>query len=207
MLEKKTDLELVEDVKLGRQDSFEELIGRYGSKAFSLATRLTRSADDAEEVLQDVFVTVYKKIGGFEGKSSFSSWLYRVTVNAALMKLRKRRQNHTVSVEDMHPGNKDILINQQSENSECDRITLRNQISKVLEEAIEKLPSEYRPVFILRDIDGLSSREVGKILDLTIPAVKSRLHRSRLMLRRRLLRFYRELTSGELEAAKKAGNM
>lgn len=206
MLEDKSDLELVADVRKGRQDSFEELIKRYSTKAFSLAARLTRNADDAEEVLQDVFITVYRKIGGFEGKSSFSSWLYRVTVNAALMKLRKRRQNHTVSVEDMHPSNKDIIINQTSESSEGDRIALRNQISRVLEEAIEKLPEDYRPVFILRDIDGLSSREVGKILDLTIPAVKSRLHRSRLMLRRKLLRFYRELTHGEA-AAKKAGNM
>ena len=207
MLESKSDNELVADVRKGNQDSFEELISRYSNKAFSMAARLTRSADDAEEVLQDVFVTVFRKISSFEGKSSFSSWLYRITFNAALMKLRKKKQNHTVLAEDMSPGHKEIIINQRAENAEGDALTLRSQISEVLEEAIEKLPEDYRPVFILRDIDGLSSREVGKILDLTIPAVKSRLHRSRLMLRRKLLRFYRELTSGEGNQPKKAGNM
>jgi RNA polymerase sigma-70 factor (ECF subfamily) len=207
MLQEKSDNELVTGVRKGNQDCFEELISRYSNKAFSMAARLTRSADDAEEVIQDVFVTVFRKISSFEGKSSFSSWLYRITFNAALMKLRKKKQNHTVLAEDMSAGHKEIINNQKAENSEGDALTLRSQISQVLEEAIEKLPDEYRPVFILRDIDGLSSREVGKILDLTIPAVKSRLHRSRLMLRRKLLRFYRELTSGESTPAKKVGNL
>lgn len=207
MLQDKSDNDLVLQVRKGCQASFEELIGRYSAKAFSLAARLTRNADDAEEVLQDVFVTVYRKIAGFEGKSSFSSWLYRVTVNASLMKLRKRRQSRLVSMEDIAPQNREILHNQKSDSAEGDNIALRNQISLVLEEAIQKLPEDYRPVFILRDIDGLSSREVGKILDLTVPAVKSRLHRSRLMLRRKLLRFYKELTIDEGLLTKKAGNM
>jgi RNA polymerase sigma-70 factor (ECF subfamily) len=93
-VQKSSDLELIADFKAGNQQSFEELINRYSNKVFSLATRLTRNTEDAEEVLQDVFVTVHRKIGSFEGKSSFSSWLYRVTVNAAFMKLRKRRQDH-----------------------------------------------------------------------------------------------------------------
>ena len=207
MLKEKSDDQLVFEVIKGQQASFEELISRYSAKAYSLAARLTRNADDAEEVLQDVFVTVYRKIAGFEGKSSFSSWLYRITVNAALMKLRKKRQNRTLLVDDMHPGHRDLLNNQRAENSEGDNIAMRNQISLAIEEAIQKLPAEYRPVFILRDIDGLSSREVGKILDLTVPAVKSRLHRSRLMLRRRLQRFYKEIVVGEGTQAKKAGNM
>src|SRR5690349_19390693 len=103
MSRKKSDLELIEEFRKGHQYSFEELINRYSGKVFSLALRLARSQEDAEEVLQDVFVTVYRKIGGFEGKSSFSSWLYRVTVNAALMKLRKKKQDRTVPMEEVLP--------------------------------------------------------------------------------------------------------
>lgn len=198
MQNEKTDQELVIQIQNGDQQCFEELIGRYSNKAFSLAVRLTRNQEDAEEVLQDVFVTVFRKIGGFEGKSSFSSWLYRVTVNAALMKLRKKRQTQqVVSVEELQPQVQEIVINQSVDQLESDEIALRNQLVAVLEEAIRKLPDDYRPVFILRDIDGLTSREVGKILNLSVPAVKSRLHRSRLMLRRRLQRFYKEFSTGD----------
>lgn len=204
MLSKKSDLELIEEFRTGNQQSFEELIGRYSTKAFSLASRLTRSQEDAEEVLQDVFVTVYRKIAGFEGKSSFSSWLYRVTVNASLMKLRKKRNDHTVSVDDAQPQIDEAIVNRSFNNIEGDVMTLRHELSTALEDAISKLPDDYRPVFILRDVDGLTSREVGRILDLTVPAVKSRLHRSRLMLRRKLQRFYQEYSGAPL--TRKAGN-
>jgi RNA polymerase sigma-70 factor (ECF subfamily) len=186
MIKKPTDRELIASFSSGDQASFEELIQRYSAKVFSLATRLTRNAEDAEEVLQDVFVTVFRKIAGFEGKSSFSSWLYRVTVNAAFMKLRKRRQDHSVPLEDLLNQQQHIPALNSQEHANVDNITIRHEMLEALEEAIQRLPEEYRPVFILRDVDGLTSREVGKILDLTVPAVKSRLHRSRLMLRKRL---------------------
>lgn len=187
---KKSDLELIEDFRRGEQVAFEELISRYSNKVHSLATRLTRNAEDAEEVLQDVFVTVHRKIAGFEGKSSFSSWLYRVTVNAAFMKLRKRKQDQSVPLEDVIQQSQPITALQSPESAYVDSQSIRHEMLAALEIAIQKLPDDYRPVFILRDVDGLTSREVGRILDLTIPAVKSRLHRSRLMLRRRLNRFF-----------------
>lgn len=205
MSSKKSDLELIEEFRQGNQQSFEELIGRYSTKAFSLATRLTRCQEDAEEVLQDVFVTVYRKIAGFEGKSSFSSWLYRVTVNSALMKLRKRRGDQTVSVEDVQPQIDEAIMHRSFDNIEGDVMTLRHELSTALEDAISRLPDEYRPVFVLRDVDGLTSREVSKILDLTVPAVKSRLHRSRIMLRRKLQRFYNEY-SGDSQP-RRVGNL
>lgn len=189
MAVKKSDLDLVKEVRKGNQDSFEELLGRYNTKVYSLATRLTRNPEDAEEVLQDVFITVHRKIDSFEGKSSFSSWLYRVTANAAFMKLRKRRQHQSVSLEDLFGQPQLVSALRTSENTYVDAQSIRNEMLTALELAISKLPDEYRPVFILRDVDGLTSKEVGKILDLTVPAVKSRLHRSRLMLRRRLARF------------------
>ena len=195
-LSKKTDLELIAEFKRGNTDSFEELIQRYSDKAFSLSYRLTRNFEDAQEALQDVFTTVYRKVGSFEGRSSFSSWLYRITVNASLMKLRKRKQDPSVSIEDALPQFQEGILGIGNERDETDRGTLRHQVRGALEEAISKLPDDYRPVYVLRDIDGLTSREVSKILNITVPAVKSRLHRSRLMLRRRLVRFYKEYLTG-----------
>jgi RNA polymerase sigma-70 factor (ECF subfamily) len=189
---RKSDLDLIEEFRKGDQSSFEELLGRYSNKVFSLASRLTRNPEDAEEVLQDVFVTVHRKISSFEGKSSFSSWLYRVTVNAAFMKLRKRRQDLSVPLEDVIQQPHSVAALRSPETAFVDAQSIRNQMLEALESAIRKLPDDYRPVFILRDVDGLTSREVSKILDLTVPAVKSRLHRSRLMLRRRLTRFIDE---------------
>lgn len=192
-LEQCTDEQLVAQFTRGDQQSFEELIGRYAPKAFSLANRLTKNPQDAEEVLQDVFTTVYTKIKGFEGKSTFSSWLYRVTVNASLMKLRKRRQNRCIPSEDSMPEVERSIMLKSMDSNEADLHAGRNQIARALESAITKLPDEYRPVYILRDVDGLSSGEVSKILQLSVPAIKSRLHRARMMLRRRLAPFYREL--------------
>jgi RNA polymerase sigma-70 factor (ECF subfamily) len=189
---RKSDLDLIEEFRKGDQCSFEELLSRYSNKVFSLASRLTRNTEDAEEVLQDVFVTVHRKIASFEGKSSFSSWLYRVTVNAAFMKLRKRRQDLSVPLEDVIQQPHAVAALKSPETAFVDAQSIRNQMLEALESAIRKLPDDYRPVFILRDVDGLTSREVSKILDLTVPAVKSRLHRSRLMLRRRLTRFFDE---------------
>jgi RNA polymerase sigma-70 factor (ECF subfamily) len=207
MAKKKTDLELIKEFQKGKQSAFEELVNRYSAKAFNLATRLTRNQQDAEEVLQDVFVTVYRKIGGFEGKSSFSSWLYRVTMNASLMKLRKKRQTSAnVSMEEMLPVIENSPALRAAEHVEVDAVASRNELVLALEDAVLRLPEEYRPVFILRDIDGLTSREVGKILNLTVPAVKSRLHRSRLMLRRRLAKFYKEFRALETAEIPTAGN-
>jgi RNA polymerase sigma-70 factor (ECF subfamily) len=202
----KTDAELIEEFKAGSDASFEELIQRYSPKAFSLATRLTRSQEDAEEVLQDVFVTVYRKINSFEGKSSFSSWLYRITVNASFMKLRRRRRDTNVSLEDIVPQLRESLARRDREPAESDDILMRRQLISALEFAISKLPEEYRPVFVLRDVDGLTSREVGKILNLSIPAVKSRLHRSRSMVRRRLGSLLREWRAGQ-KRLPEAGNL
>lgn len=195
----KSDAQLVAEFRGGSNDSFEELISRYAGKAFSLSLRLTKNPEDAEEVLQDVFVTVFNKISSFEGKSSFSSWLYRITVNTCFMKLRKRKQDRSTPMEDLPANWQQAHASQSNSQLETEVITMRHEIGEVLEKAIQKLPDEYRPVFVLRDVDGLTSREVGKILNLTIPAVKSRLHRSRMMLRRRLRSILQEQFGEMLE--------
>ncbi len=192
---KLSDVALVKQVKEGSSAAFEELISRYESKVHNLAMRFTRNQEDAEEVLQDVFTTIYQKLDGFRGQSAFSSWLYRIIVNAAFMKLRKRKQQAAVSLEDLAPAVRQFCIEGENlETSRSDSITLSHELRDVLESAIGKLPDQYRAVFILRDVDGMSNHEVGKILDLSIPAVKSRLHRSRLMLRKRLYHYYMDYT-------------
>lgn len=191
-----SDKELVELIKEGDQEAFRIVVERYESKAFNLAMSLTRNVEDAEEVIQDVFVTVYRKISGFEGKSAFSSWLYRITVNAAFMKLRKRKQNKSIPVENITPGmEKNWLEKNESLALRTDSLAVTNELREIIQVAVEKLPEEYRSVFVLRDVDGLSNKEVGEILDISIPAVKSRLHRARLMLRKKLQRFYADYTS------------
>jgi RNA polymerase sigma-70 factor, ECF subfamily len=190
-----SDVTLVEQFKNGSELAFEELIARYETKVYNLAVRFTRNPEDAEEVLQDVFTTIYRKIDGFQGKSAFSSWMYRIIVNAAFMKLRKRKQNQTVSLDNLsQPLRPTSSANETHYAVTSDAIVQGKEIREVLQAAINKLPEQYRAVFILRDVDGLSNQEVSEILDLTIPAVKSRLHRSRLMLRKKLHKYYEDFT-------------
>lgn len=196
-----TDIMLIDRFRGGSLAAFEELIARYEVKAFNLAMRFCRNQEDAEEVLQDVFTTIYHKLEGFQGKSAFSSWLYRIVVNAAFMKLRKRRQHTTISIEDLSPTVRQITLeNDHLHSARSDTGTIVRELRTVLQGAIHRLPEQYRSVFILRDIDGLSNQEVGEILELSIPAVKSRLHRSRLMLRKKLLRFYEDFTGQKFVA-------
>lgn len=185
-----TDAQLIEMFLKGSEESFEELIGRYETKAYNLAMRLTRNEEDAREVLQDVFVTLYRKLGSFQGKSAFSSWLYRITVNAAFMKIRKRKTQVALSVDDVYPQVVQAHVAENEYENRADSMYESKELRLALEKAISKLPEDYKAVFVLRDVDGLSSQEVSEILSLSIPAVKSRLHRSRLMLRRRLKHLY-----------------
>lgn len=196
MNEKKvTDAMLIAQFRKGSLAAFEEIVARYEAKVFNLAMRFTRNQEDAEEVLQDVFTTIYKKLAGFEGKSAFSSWLYRIIVNAAFMKLRKRKQNTTVSIEDLAPAVKQYCIERETLlDARSDTLTINRELRDRVQGAIDRLPEQYRAVFVLRDVDGLTNQEVSEILDLSIPAVKSRLHRSRLMLRRKLQRYYEDFT-------------
>lgn len=200
------DIELIAKFRAGDSKAFEELLARYEEKAFRLAMRMTRDSEDAEEALQDAFTTVFRKIDGFKGESSFSSWFYRVTVNACLMKIRKRRQNRCIFFDDIEPHVNITSLLQASDSVSSDHSMFIAQLRLALQEAIQELPEEYRSVFILRDIDGLSSKEVAQLLQLSVSAVKSRLHRSRLALRRTLAQVYREAAPGYLND-KSVGNL
>jgi RNA polymerase sigma-70 factor (ECF subfamily) len=196
--QKITDVGLVNEFKKGDLTAFEEIISRYEAKVMNLALRFTRNQEDAEEVMQDVFTTVYRKIDGFRGQSAFSSWLYRIVVNAAFMKLRKKKQSQTISMEDLAPAVKQYCMERDNAaNTHSHGVAVARELQEVLQRAIDKLPDQYRAVFVLRDVDGLSNQETGEILDLSIPAVKSRLHRSRIMLRKKLQRYYEDFTGNK----------
>lgn len=205
MIEGHSDSELVELVRGGDVAAFGEIISRYSEKAHNLAMRITRSQEDAEEVLQDVFVTVFNKIDSFKGESAFSSWLYRITVNTSFMKLRKRKQAAAVSLEEITPSVKESWVANRSDSCDVNYLCSRHELRDELDQAVQRLPEEYRIIFVLRDVDGLSNQEVGEILNISVPAVKSRLHRSRIMLRKKLQKFYEDYTSQsytELEGEK-----
>ncbi|HEY2923856.1 MAG TPA: sigma-70 family RNA polymerase sigma factor [Candidatus Eisenbacteria bacterium] len=182
-----TDEELVRKSKEDDERAFGELVSRYESKIYSLALRMVRNPEDAEDVLQDTFLRAYRGIKSFQGASTFSTWIYRITANSALMRLRKK-QLPTVSIEnaderetpvsivDWTPGPVEQLLNKELQHE--------------MDEAIEALPPEFRQVFVLRDVEEMSNAEVAEILDLSVAAVKSRLHRARIKVRNRLAGYF-----------------
>ncbi|MBC8131713.1 MAG: sigma-70 family RNA polymerase sigma factor [Deltaproteobacteria bacterium] len=188
---RESDEILIARAKGGDFEAFETLITRYDDKVYRLAFRFMRNETEAKEIVQDTLLSVWRKLDTFKGDSQFGSWLFRVTANAALMRLRSQRRHAEVSTEDMPPG---FLDNQQStfgqvtsqgENwarrpdDELQSEELRNQIQV----AVDALPEIYRTVFLVRDVDGLSTEETAEALGLSIPTVKTRLHRARLALR------------------------
>jgi RNA polymerase sigma-70 factor (ECF subfamily) len=190
MATERTDTELVKGVANREASCFEELLNRYGSKVLNLALRITRNQEDAEEILQDVFITVFTKVSSFEHKSQFSSWLYRVTMNSSFMKIRARNRRRAVYLEDIEPTTRQNWVGNRTEMFDVDFMSSRHELRHAIEAAIQDLPEDYRAIFILRDIDGLSNESVGRVLQLSVPAVKSRLHRSRLLMRQTLKKHY-----------------
>ena len=194
----KSDEELVNlYTKTGNENAFNEIVSRYANKIYGFALRITRNSSDAEEVFQEVFLTLTKKLDTFRGESKFSSWLYRITVNASYMYLRSQKKHESnISLENYYPyDEKGTLMGRVMEkdwSSRPDIIIFSNEALKIIDKSINELPESYRTVFHLRDVEGLSNEEVADILEISIPAVKSRLHRARLFLRDRLSDYFHE---------------
>jgi RNA polymerase sigma-70 factor (ECF subfamily) len=184
------DAALVEALRREEPDAAAQLVEKYGDRVFRLARRITGSNEDAEEVAQDALWTAARKIHTFKGESAFGSWLYRITANAAYMKLRSRRAKaHEIALDDVLPhfdeeGRHFEPMDDWS--SRVDEQTLQGELREVLEDAIDALPPEYRTAVVLHDIEGLSNPDIAETLGISLPAVKSRIHRSRLFLRQRL---------------------
>ncbi len=184
------DEELVRTAQGGDTRAFDVLVERYQEKVYRLSYKILRHEDDAAEALQDAFLSAFRGLKNFKAESTFSTWLYRIATNAALMKYRKRRDGH-VSLEQSQSGveeSEGLQIPDWSTQPVQDLLDAETR--EVMEDSIQRLPEELRTVFVLRDIEGLSNAEVGEILNLTVAAVKSRLHRARIQLRERLNRYF-----------------
>lgn len=167
--------------------AFDELVTRYETKVYNLAYRMLGSQEDAQDVLQETFISAFNALDDFKGESSFSTWIYRIATNACLMRLRARKPQ-IVSLDDQ-PSSLSEGITDWSE--DVGTLLEREELRKVLDDAIKSLPEVYRAVFVLRDVEGLSNYETAKVLKISIGAVKSRLHRARLYLREKLSKYFR----------------
>jgi RNA polymerase sigma-70 factor (ECF subfamily) len=170
----------------------EALVHRYGVKIYRLAFRITGKPEDAQEVSQDVLWTIVRKIGSFKGESALGSWIYRITANAAYEKLRARRGKDEVSWEALVPSfdGDGHLLDPGRDWTLSEDPALQAEARRRLREAIESLPADYRTAFVLHDMEGLSNPEIAEALGISLPAVKSRVHRSRLFLRQRLAHYF-----------------
>ena len=172
--------------------AFSELVRRYENKIFRLALHITQNREDAEDVLQESFLKAYEHLDQFQGNSKFYTWIVRIAVNQALMKLRRRKTDKSVSLDEQFDTGEDTLVREIAawdENPE--QQFSREELGEILESAIQSLEPPYRSVFVLRDIEDFSTEETAQSLDLSIPAVKSRLLRARLQLREKLTRFFK----------------
>ncbi len=186
----RSDEDLVKLSQSGDTRGFDELVRRYREKVYRLSYRILRNEDDAVEALQDAFLSAFKGLKNFKAESTFSTWLYRVTTNASLMKYRKRRENHVSLEQSQSPNESGEGLQLPDWSQQPLEELLDAETRQVMEEGKAQLHDDLRTVFAMRDEEGLSNAEVAAILDLSVPAVKSRLHRARLQLRDRLSRYF-----------------
>ena len=168
----------------------ERLVTRYGERAYRLANGITGNGQDAEEVVQDAFWTVVRKIDTFRGESAFGSWLYRIVANAAYQKLRGRQhRRRELSLDEVLPFFDECgrhVAAMVDWSPRVDDPALQVELRTALTSAIDDLPAAYRTVLVLRDVEGRSNLEIAEALGLSVPVVKTRVHRARLFLRKRL---------------------
>ena len=186
------ELELVNRARQGDTASFSTLLRRYEGKIFRLAMNITQNREDAEDVLQESFLKAYEHLDQFLGNSKFYTWIVRIAVNQALMKLRKRRSDRAVSLDEQIDTGEDTVVREIAAwDPDPEQRYNREELHTILTSVIDELAPIYRTVFTLRDVDGLSTEETAEALDLSVPAVKSRLLRARLQLRDKLTRFFK----------------
>ena len=191
-----TDEVLVERVRSKDVAAFEELLGRYENKLYRLAMRFVRNENDAQEILQEAFLSAWRNLPGFEGRAQFGSWMYRVTVNAALMFLRARSRHPEVMLDDVEPA----ILHKAAEQSvhgssedwsqRPDEQLQSEELRRHIQDAADALPEGLRTVFLVRDVEGMSTEETAELLGLSLPAVKTRLHRARLAMREAIGRYF-----------------
>jgi len=183
---------LVAQSREGDMRAFGELVRRYEGKIFRLAQHVTQNREDAEDVLQETFMKAYEHLDQFKGNSKFYTWILRIAVNQALMKLRRRKTDKSVSLDEQIDTGEDTVVREIAAwGEDPEQRFSREELGEILDSAIESLEPPYRSVFVLRDIEELSTEETAEALNLSVPAVKSRLLRARLQLREKLTRFFK----------------
>ena len=183
---------LVAQAREGDTTAFGELVRRYEGKIFRLAQHITNNREDAEDVLQETFLKAYEHLDQFQGNSKFYTWIVRIAVNQALMKLRRRKTDKSVSLDETIDTGEDTIVREIAAwDEDPEQRFSREELGEILDTAIESLEPPYRSVFVLRDVEDLSTEETAEALDLSIPAVKSRLLRARLQLREKLTRYFK----------------
>jgi len=180
------DEEIVALVRKGHAEAFDHLVLRYQEKIYRLARRLTRTEEDAEDVLQEAFVKAYQSLPDFKGTSRFYTWLYRITINLALMKLRKDRFRFVSLDEPVETERGEVRRDFPHAGRDPLAELIQKESNCILDRAIEQLSPTSRAVFVLRHVEGLSTEETGRVLNLSAQAIKSRLHRARTALAERL---------------------
>ncbi len=193
-----TDEALVERARAKDEAAFEELVSRYEEKLYRLAMRFVRNETDAQEILQDALLSAWRNLPAFEGRAQFGSWMYRVTVNAALMLLRSRNRHPEITVDDVDPAALNEAVAESGQrlrgssdwSHRADEQLQSLELRKHIQEQVDALPDGLRAVFLLRDVEELSTEDTAEILGLSVPAVKTRLHRARLALRVAIGRYF-----------------
>ncbi len=183
---------MVRRAKAGDSAAFSELVQRYNRRIFRLTKHITQNQEDAEDVLQEVFMKAYTHLSTVECNSKIYTWLVRSAVNESLMKLRKRKSGKQVSLDEpVSTGDEEIMREIAVWESTPEQKYSQTELRGILDEAVQSLEPIYRTVFLLRDVDELSTEEAAESLGLTVPAVKSRLLRARLQLREKLTRVFK----------------
>lgn len=180
------DDELLKRVQGGDEDACEALVRRFGGRMLAAAQRLLRNEDDAHDAVQDAFLSAFRAIHRFEGRSQLGTWLHRIVINSALMKLRARKRRRDCSIDELLPTfdvggqRRDARPGWQPES---EAILEREELRARIRRKIDVLPDDYRTVILLRDIEELSTEETASVLGINTGAVKTRLHRARMALR------------------------
>jgi RNA polymerase sigma-70 factor (ECF subfamily) len=177
---------LIAQLRAGDEAAFEQVVRQYGGRLLAVARRIVGTEEDARDVVQDAFMNAFKSLDRFEGNAKLSTWLHRIAVNAALMKLRTRKRKPEQPIDSMLPGfNEEGHFEErfQSWEEPVDKALEREENRELVRRQIDALPDSYRTVLVLRDIEGLDTEETANMLGLSVNATKIRLHRARQALR------------------------
>lgn len=189
-MSKNEELHLVEKAKNGDVKAFEQLIKSTSGRMYNLGLKLLRNKEDAADLMQETYIKAYEHLGSFRGSAAFSTWLYRIATNLALMKMR-RDKNKKVSVERLKEAAQPSNIKEMPDWTHNPAYNFKkNELKELLNKAVDSLPLKYKSVFVLHDIEGFPIAEVADMLSLSEPAVKTRSHRSRLYLREKLSEYF-----------------